>query len=464
MKLKKLTSLFISFTLAISISGVAGASNYSTVENLVERDGEQSTISVPGYTVSRENIQGVLGSGAEKYTDYIAEEKLVHRTDLLINNLTLDGDNVNVNGSVKYNDTEIPLQLDGNLYSSREQSDGVNSYVGDLKEINGNFNVLLFKVKTNDKADTSLISEDLRNKANFKLYLQDNKGDIWYYEEELSVLGIDTSKIITDGSNTDSLKDGNWFEQILNPSAMEIIPYENFTTYSTHSYFRACDSLYYSKVPFGIDVAEFYFCPSVEGDIVDVGKAGSANWTSRLTVAEHVRVNGTETTGLEQRYKLGGVGTQTIGTIAAGQNTKITSRLIGGTYKKSTSEIKVNWSVITGLFTKSIPYYATGKTALDVLTSITYNTTTTTVSNNTYENVVGNVSGFSYKIDKDGYLYDAAHYLDLGVMVSTWDSTKTKNESTTAYVNWKFDVSFLGAKQGSTVDWKIPVTYKTNVQ
>ncbi|MFD2116661.1 hypothetical protein ACFSTH_18685 [Paenibacillus yanchengensis] len=460
MIMKSLTSLTVMFILLISFSGISSASIDSTVEkgNITE-----NTISVPGYTVSKGNIQKVLGS--EDYSDYIAEEELIHRAELLIDNLTLNGDDVNFNGFVSYNSTDIPLQLNGKLYSSREQSDGIKSYVGDLIENNANFKVLHFKIKTNDKADTSLISTDLRNKANFKLYLQDDKGDIWYFEEELNNLDVDTSKISTDGSHVDSLLDGNWFEQILEPAKSYKVTNEGINLFSTHPYLKACSTVYYSEVPFGFDVAQFYFCPKVEGDIVDVGTSGSANWTTRLTVAEHVRVNGKPTTGVEQSYKIGGVtsgGIQTLGTIAAGQNTKITSRLIGGLYKKSSSEVSVNWPVIVGYFTKNIPYYAAGKSAYDVLTSISYSTTTTTVNNNTYQNVVGNVSGYSYKIDKSGYLNDESHYLDLGVLVSTWDSTKTKNESTTAYVNWKFDVSFLGSKV-DTSDWKIPINYKVNV-
>ncbi|CAI6080550.1 hypothetical protein PAECIP112173_02924 [Paenibacillus sp. JJ-100] len=460
MILKNVTLLSLIITLVLSFNGVSSASSESIIEK-----GEiaENTMSIPGYMVSKENIQRVIGS--EEYLNYIAEEKLVHRTKLLIDNLTLDGDAVHINGLVRYNGGVIPLQLDGKLYSSREQSDGIESYVGDLKENNDSFKVLHFKIKTNDKADTSLISTDLRNTANIKLYLQDKKGDMFYFEEKLNHLNMDTSKITTDGSYVDSLLDGNWFEQILAPAESYKITNEEISPSSTHSYIKSCSTVYYSKVPFGLDVAEFYFCPKVEGDIVDVGSSASANWTSRLTVAEHVRVNGTTTTGIEQRYKIGGVtsgGTQTLGTIAAGQNTKITSRLIGGVYKKSSSEVKVNWPVIVGYFTKSVPYYAAGKSAYDVLTSISYNTTTTNVSNNTYENVIGNASGYSYKIDKSGYLYDASHYLDLGLFVSTWRSQETKNESTTAYINWKFDVSFLGSKV-ETLDWKIPVNYKVNV-
>ncbi|MDT0124698.1 hypothetical protein Q9R46_18695 [Paenibacillus sp. RRE4] len=458
--LKNVTLLSLIIALVVSFSGVSSASSESVIEN-----GEipQSITSIPGYMVSKENIQMVIGS--EEYSNYIAEEKLVHRAKLLIDNLTLDGDAVHINGLVRFNGGVVPLQLDGKLYSSREQSDGIESYVGDLKENNDSFKVLHFKIKTNDKADTSLISTDLRNTANIKLYLQDKKGDMFYFEEKLNHLNIDTSKITTDGSYVDSLLDGNWFEQILAPAEPHKITNEEIGPFSANPYIKSCSNVYYSKVPFGVDVAEFYFCPKVEGNIVDVGKAGNANWTSRLTVAEHVRVNGTTTNGIEQRYKIGGVtsgGTQTLGTIAAGQNTVITSRLIGGVYKKSTSEIKANWPVIIGLFTKNVPYYAAGKSAYNVLTSISYNTTTTTVNDTIYQNVVGNVSGYSYKIDKSAYLYDAGHYLDLGLLVSTWDSKQKSNESTTAYINWKFDVSFLGSKV-ETLDWKIPVNYKVNV-
>ena len=69
-------------------------------------------------------------------------------------------------------------------------------------------------------------------------------------------------------------------------------------------------------------------------------------------------MNGRDYTGIEQRFKIGGNNKPIIGTIPAGGNTKVTSRLFGAVYKKSSKTVSANWPVIAGFFFKSNPYYA----------------------------------------------------------------------------------------------------------
>ncbi|MBQ8833890.1 MAG: hypothetical protein IJ001_03080 [Oscillospiraceae bacterium] len=195
--------------------------------------------------------------------------------------------------------------------------------------------------------------------------------------------------------------------------------------------------------------------PKVTFNVVDVGKAGSADIYSTFKVIEAVNVDGdlNEDWHNAIRYK------NVTGAMGCGINTAFTDdiTLSGNSSGLLAGDIRGIIDLIINM-----TGYTSASQILAVFDTITY--TGSQVSNRNITDQY--VRAVGAKMD-DEELYDSEHNLTIQSSMSTIDSTQTANQQAKAVAEWTFDVYyFVGsiAPAHSDESISIDVDYVVNAQ
>ncbi|MNJ44389.1 hypothetical protein D3C77_394390 [compost metagenome] len=231
-----------------------------------------------------------------------------------LENIQLQGDVLNFNAIINYNNTEKGLAASGNLYKSYKQDNSINSVVGDLEDSTHNFNVLLFDIYNDSSEDKVITNKKYENSPHLKIYLKDQEGNILLFEvdvpKELESVEVSTNDRI------DTEKDFFWFISVIQPYEQKEIPTDkkimeqlgvqkSTISPTAVGYFSdwTHSTTYYKSFYIGSDYIQAWSLPYGSWKALDV--KNQSTWVNSFKIAEHVTVNGTTYRNLDNpfRYK-----------------------------------------------------------------------------------------------------------------------------------------------------------------
>lgn len=262
------------------------------------------------------------------------------------------GSSIDIAGTISTEEGDKNFHFVGTMYISRKQYQGIEAYVGSIMDNTGNFMVRYFEIKNDYSYDLLKYSDSYRNKRSISFDLERNNED-YYFEIDLDALNVDFDSTAI----TDYAPEGIDFYEIyvdaerstqpcIIPYDPEVVPETNAR--STNSYRVVGDLWYHEQVVtgwFSSSVFEYYAIGIMTGDIVDVGTAGSSNWTSQLTFSGSVWEDGVQITNqinyfnikagvnVDENGNAVSVGSPIKFEIYTGSNTAITSATLYGSCK-----------------------------------------------------------------------------------------------------------------------------------
>lgn len=356
------------------------------------------------------------------------------------------------------------------MFISRKQDQGIEAYVGQINDIDNNFNVKYFEIKNDTSMDLLKYSNDFLTKRSISFDLE-RQGIRYYFELDLDSLDVSFNfSEITQlaPENIDFydiyIDDSLSVAPCTIPYDPEIIPIVQ--PRSTYSYIEIGETWYHKQVVSSWysdndDIYEYYALGGTEGNIVDVGKGGSANWTSALKFWGHVRKNGEIITTMNNYFNIkAGVNSDGYGRpvsagdeiefrIYTGSNTIFTSGRFNGTCKINGSDKpynKANFDLVMGM--------ASAVAGINPLSSAVAKVSSfalkifqgATTSNYTLgSEFITSTSGINKyiicnKFDSSVSLDKNEHEVFFSGFVSTYNSNATPNASTDCVIEWHFNM------------------------
>ena len=434
------------------------------------------TSSVTAFAQSEEIITfddgqfiGITSGNMQRSVPLSGETPIFQNTTITIKHLDIH-DDVNIIGKINTTDGEVDFHFIGDIYVSRKQDQGIEAYVGQIVDEENNFSVRYFEIKNDTSYDLLKYSDAFLNKRAISFDLQRN-GVNYYFEIDLDALGVTFN---ADGITQLAPENIDFYNVYVDeeestapctiPYDPEIIPIRQ--SRSTYEYMEIGEMWYHEQVVngwFSSNTYEYYALGGTEGHIVDVGKSGSSNWTSALKFWGHVRKDGEVITNQTNYFNIkAGVNSDSNGQptsagnkiefrLYTGANSIFTSGRFDGTCKINGSEKTNNsakFDLVISLASSIANYvdpYVAGATKVASLASKIFQATSTTsnyqlgqtfitATNSANKYVAGNKFESCVSLDKN------EHEIIFTGLVSTIDSSKTKNQSTNCVVQWKYNM------------------------
>ena len=461
-KSKKIVSLLIAVVICFSLPmSVLATTNTKT--NSV------SSLSVSAQEETKVTLDDVQFIGITSgIIPMVASENdttpIFQNTTIYINHLDIHN-GVNISGSISTLEGNIGFHFIGDLFVSRKQDQGIEAYVGQIVDTENEFDINYFEIKNDTSMDLLKYSESLLDKRTLSFDLE-RDGIKYYFELDLDELGI-----TFDASNITQLAPENidFYEIYVDKDSSVApctIPYDEDIFHivqplSTYSYLKVGELWYHKQVVngwYGSSTFEYYGMGGTEGNIVDVGKSGSSNWTSALKFYGHVRKDGEIITNQTNYFNIkagvqsvNGVPTKSADKIEfrmyTGANTQFTSGRFNGTCKINGSDKTYNTAkldlVVSALGYVNPTFGAATKVATyglkifqSIFTATNYTLGSEFISSDTRSNkfIVGNQFDYSVSLDKN------EHEIIFSGLVSTVSSSQSPNASTDAVVQWSFNM------------------------
>ncbi|WP_163537356.1 hypothetical protein [Gracilibacillus sp. YIM 98692] len=395
--------------------------------------------SISGSFLDETIVEQTLKSGELK----VPQNK---RIKLHPDKLYLDNNLIELEGYITRREGAVKkLNLSGQLYDSYTQKEGFDSYVGDLSDQSENFQVLYFMIK-NDNVDYKYaFNQKLSDEKIFMLYLQDEDGNLYIFEEKLDQINIDASKINTTKkaqSNIDYL----WFTNVLEPDEIGKSKNNNYHDSigiaSVNSDTKVSPIVYRDWTYGGDEFRESAWA-KVYGLVNDVPQYGSSTAQTDLRLQEYVYKNG-EFYSNDSNYKLQAAGSQAQrdieGKIAFGYNTNVNYTYWDGEYWVwNEPNVAIKLKLATGLSLWSNgPSLGLELVQAEEKYSGSSNYTTYYPEGDDFPK-----NGVIYiEKEKDLYLDNHEEKLFLIADISTAKSSATTNVSTSAEIGWTFDIFY----------------------
>ncbi|QNU66511.1 hypothetical protein EHE19_016875 [Ruminiclostridium herbifermentans] len=277
-----------------SIPALAEDVEFSTVQ---DNSDISQTITEKGIALSVEDFNKAM-TGPESERQPKESCSSYKTVDLQIKNLNLNGSTISFDANAKYSGEKSDISASGSLYAGFKAQNGMNSIVGNLEDLTGNFKILLFEIFNDSSKDNLLVKNEINEKPHLKMYLLDSNKDILFFEIELpKVLEQLNANAFSEG---DSKNDLYWFTELAKPTEIKNISTDKEimqklgipTTkkralggYSTW----ANPTTYYKAFYVGNDYTQCYSLPYLEYKHVNVASQDST-WTAAFKVAEHTQV------------------------------------------------------------------------------------------------------------------------------------------------------------------------------
>lgn len=237
----------------------------------------------------------------------------VKKAKIDLREIVVEGNRINFSTSIYYGNQRNELNASGKLFKSYKQQDGINSIVGEIKDKNNNFEILLFEIYNDNKGDRVITNEKFEKKPHLKIYLKDDKENILLFETEIPDL-LTNVKIFNDEKANVS-NDGFWFINVIEPYEIGEIPTdaemlkmveENRTSetfpMAVGSFSDWAHSTTYSASFYvGSDHVQAYSLPYGSWKALNV--TNQSTWTNSFKIAEHVKVNGKTVRSLDNPFK-----------------------------------------------------------------------------------------------------------------------------------------------------------------
>jgi hypothetical protein len=353
---------------------------------------------------------------------------------------------------------------DSTSYSAVSNSGDV--VVGDLADITNNYQIVYFRIKNSKVADKVLFNQQLNQQRTFIMYLKDSNGNMFIFEEDLDNINYDFSGIkCSKTANSDI--DIGWFLNVVK-AKRELIDFDqslfpNMITEKERNIDEVTSSHYYiwgppSTISYSADIGGEHYqwlgYPYFEGYINDVPGSVHEHWTSTLKLAQSAYIDG-ELQDYHNAHFFRLVGSsdnndEIIGTLAAGENTRLQSRHLGYTFLKSsqTNYAGAIWTSVGWIAKSSATFNAAYElidNAISFFNGIDYNDEEQ-VTNDSLKVLEANTRADSYKVTDSSLSICCSHQsIDLSYDVYTLNDDLTPNYDTYAAINWKFDLEFNGS-------------------
>lgn len=457
-----------------------------------------ATSSIPAFaqsetkvTLNNKQFIGITSGSVQRAAPKNGITPIFQNTVITIDHLDVH-DDVNITGSINTNNGEVDFHFTGDMYISRKQDQGIEAYVGQIIDEEDNFVINYFEIKNDTSYDLLKYSDDFLNKRSISFDLQ-RQGVNYYFELDLDMLGVTFN-----ADNITQLAPENidFYKIYVDEDASTppcTIPYDPeiipiVQSKSTKEYLEIGETWYHEQVVsgwFSSDTFEYYALGGTEGHIVDVGRSGSANWTSALKFWGHVRKNGEKITNQTNYFNIkAGINVNSSGQpttvgdkiefrLYTGANSIFTSGRFDGVCKINGSEKSYNSaafdlviSLASSVASSVNPYAAGAVKAVSLASKIFQATSTTsnyqlgstfiTATNNANKYVAGNRFESCVSLDKN------EHEIIFTGFVSTIDSSRTLNQSTNCVVQWKYNMC-NGNRILSTETVEATVNYIVNM-
>lgn len=355
--------------------------------------------------------------------------------DLILDNSSLDDNKMTLNGTI-YNENQESLNFNvkGELFNSINQEHGYSSYVGDLNDVTGNFEVLYFMIKNDNNHYEYLFNKDLASQQMFLLYLRDPQSkDVYVFESSLSELGVSKGiEKLNLKEYAETSDDFLWFAKVVDPIDQSVEEIENITPFSNNNAVNSTRHTRTSKYGGG-EIKETIVI-TVNSNIIDVGTSGTSQAYSTLSIKQTTHVNGSfHSNSSNFMIHRGKTSLRNlIGQIALGYNTVANETQWYGNYR----EHGKNQNILD--IGKSILPWELGS-VFDV-----FNIESADVKERRNIEHYGVTKNSHVRISKNKglYLKNNNDKITLKSNISTYKSSASANYFTSARFGWTFDVYY----------------------
>lgn len=288
-------------------------------------------------------------------------------------NIQFTFDDINVmKDQIKFSATLITegeksqIFINGELFNSYKQTEGINSIVGDLKEETGEYKVVLFEIFNASEYSKSITNENFSNSPHIKLYLTDNFNNIYIIETQIPSELKDIQILKTEKISTD--KDFFWFINVLQPTEYKKIKTTDELIHTLGAYDNSVnssssitpfgvgsftdwvgDTTYYVSHQVGTSTVQAYSLPYGSWKATNV--TGESTWTNSFKIAEHVKVDGSTLRSVENPFVYKNVKLLT----GVGAKSTIVSAMVDGNLKGKPSGSALTMRILEKAYSTALP-------------------------------------------------------------------------------------------------------------
>ncbi|MEK3732977.1 hypothetical protein MKX64_11100 [Paenibacillus sp. FSL M8-0334] len=441
----------------------------STISSYAEKD-TSSELSGSGIVVSVDKFNELYGT-PDSSPDIL--KNLEKNAEIKIDSVDLHENNLRLNANISYGNQEYEMFAEGYLYNSYKRQDFINSVVGDLKDRNGNFEILLFDIYNDSSPDKVITSQEYEQTPHLKLYLTDNKGNILLFEldipEKLRTISIDSDERIA------TEKDFFWFINVIKPFEDKEIPtneklmnqlgvQKSIISPNAVGYFSdwTHTTTYYKSFYIGSDYVQAWSLPYGSWKALDVNN--QSTWTNSFKIAEHVTINGTTNRNVDNPFRYRNVKLSTgVGAKSTIVNAIVDGRLSG--YSTGSSLVmkiaEKAWSTALPALPSISEITGWINAIIDTGTNKTIKLGTTNIKLNSNPTVVESANSGNHQMFKYTDISGAntGHHLLLQTTVQYESSTGT-SATANGVMKAKWDVYYDGLLYNSSSK---DVSFKYNV-
>jgi hypothetical protein len=407
-----------------------------------------------GHKTTKAEIGNALKSQTPKIEGEQTKIKIysVNHSD---NSISIDG---NVNG--------LDIALNGTLYNSFTQNEGFQTYVGDLKDSTGNFEVLYFLIKNDTNYYKYALDQKNTSSKFYDLVLKDKQGNILTFESSLDQLNIpDNFKVTTPEKPIPSL-DYLWFTKVSTPEETgEEKPEPVITPQSIHSDYVSTPVTYRIWY-YGGDKFKENVRGQVNGQITDVGRSGTSAAQVGLTLYESTYRNDVlYSNDTNYTIQYAGLSSQKdfLLEIGLGKNTGVVGEQWSGKYYKyDTLTPAISATVGAGFKAAGLDFDV--QLTLEGGTSVQKQTNYTPVWKKT-DGTYAKTAIHKFPASSGVWLKNNGDNLNLTSNIATIDSTLTHGVSTTAKFAATFQIFYYSESTTPVTytDLGPTISYLTNV-
>ncbi|MFD2114791.1 hypothetical protein ACFSTH_02400 [Paenibacillus yanchengensis] len=462
--MKRYTSLFISlfvlFSFCIPLQAQAQQNEDINVKN------------VSGVSISIDNFNKLYGSQTSSDDALLKLEK---NAEVTLGDFLVQGNEISFNATVAYNGQNKNLVATGTLFDSYKKQESINSIVGDITDKDGNFTILKFEIYNDKSYDKTIIDSELRNAPHLKLYLTDNSGNILLFEVALPV-ELNNIQILND-DKIDTLKDFFWFANVIKPSEQKQIPTTEalkeklgvvnpgISPKAVGSFSDwAGDTTYYTTLYVGMDYVQVWSLPYGTWKSTNVN--GSDIWTNSFKIAEHLAINGTTSTIIDNPFKYRNVKLVT----AVGGKSIIINAMVDGKLQGKSNGSTLASKIIEKTWSNLLPTLPTpGKikewvdAIIDAGTSKTITLGSTNIKLNNDKTIVEGLNQQSsadmFKSTDSPTKQNVGHYLTLQTTVQYEGTPTTVATKTNGLMKIKWEVYYPASTKFGAGYKELPFTY-----